>query len=68
MVACASGGVDLSMMEKGGREGKVPGEMQINQVPKSLLSINITFTYAYSHGCQSVVKSLCVPAQTLVKV
>jgi len=36
-VACASGGVDLSMMEKAGREGEIPGEMQINQVPKSLV-------------------------------
>ena len=35
VAACGSGEVGLSVMEKGGRGRDVPGEMQINQVPKS---------------------------------
>ena len=30
VAACGSGGVGWSVMEKGGRRGEVPGEMQIN--------------------------------------
>ena len=41
VAACGSGEVGLSVMEKGGRD--VPGEMQINQVPKHLVEHKYPF-------------------------
>ena len=41
VAACGSGEVGLSVMEKGARD--VPGEMQINQVPKHLVEHKYPF-------------------------